>query len=55
MKPKSQCHYICVVTESGNTINDTWTKPRERVEARERGGFGWCAGDWWGENADNYN
>ena len=26
---------------SGTTIKDTWTKPRERVEAREEGGFGW--------------
>ena len=33
----------------------TWTKPRGRVEARERGGFGWGWGEQWGENADNCN
>ena len=38
---------------SGTTIKDTWTKPRERVEAREGGGFGWGWGEGWGENADN--
>ena len=26
---------------SGTTIEDTWTKPRGGVEAREGGGFGW--------------
>ena len=26
---------------SGTTIKDTWTKPRGRVEARERDGIGW--------------
>ena len=25
-------------------MEDTWTKPRRRVEAREGGGFGW--GGW---------
>ena len=40
---------------SGTTIEDTWTKPRGRVEARERGGFGWGQGEGWGENADNCN
>ena len=29
--------------------------PRQRVEAREGGGFGWNEGEWWGENADNCN
>ena len=24
-----------------NYINDTWTKPRGRVEVRDGGGFGW--------------
>ena len=40
---------------TGATIKDTWTKPRERVEARERGGFGWDGGEWWWGNADNCN
>ena len=40
---------------SGTTIKDTWTKPRERVEAGEGGGFGWGGGEWWGGNADNRN
>ena len=26
---------------SGTTIKDTWTKPRGRMEAEKRGGFGW--------------
>ena len=26
---------------SETTIKDTWTKPRGKVKARERGGFGW--------------
>ena len=26
---------------SGTTIKDTWTKPKGRVEVRERVGFGW--------------
>ena len=34
---------------SGTTIKDTGTKPRGRVEARERGGFCWGGGEWWGE------
>ena len=29
---------------SETTIKDTWTKTRERVEAREEGGFGWVGG-----------
>ena len=29
---------------SGTTIKDTWTKPRGRMEARERGGFAWGGG-----------
>ena len=29
---------------SGTSIKDTWTKPRERVEAREGGGIGWDGG-----------
>ena len=37
------------------TIKDTWTKPRERVEAKEGDGFGWGWGEWCGENADNCN
>ena len=40
---------------SGTTIKDTWTKPRQRVEAAEGGGFGWGRGGGWGENADNSN
>ena len=32
----------------GTTIQDTWTKPRRGVEAKEGGGFGW-GGEWWGE------
>ena len=40
---------------SGTIIKDTWTRPRGRVEARERGGDGWGWGEWWGKNADNYN
>ena len=36
-------------------MEDTWTKPTGRVEAREGGGFGWGGGEWWGENADNCN
>ena len=40
---------------SGTTIKDIRTKPRERVETREGGGFGWAGGEWWGENADNCN
>ena len=30
---------------SGTTIEDTWTKPRGRVEAREGGGFGGGIGE----------
>ena len=26
---------------TGTTIKDTWTKSRGKVEAGERGGFGW--------------
>ena len=40
---------------SGTTIKDTWTKPRGRVEARDRGGFGWGGVERQGENADNSN
>ena len=40
---------------SGTTIKDSWRKPRGRVEAKERGGFGWGGWEWWGENADNCN
>ena len=40
---------------SGTAIKDTWTKPRGRVEAGERGGFGWDGVERWGENADNCN
>ena len=29
---------------SGTTIKDTWTKPREKVEAKEAGGAGWGGG-----------
>ena len=29
---------------SGTTIKDTWTKPRESVEAGEGGRFGWGGG-----------
>ena len=36
-------------------IQDTWTKSRGRVEAREGGGFGWDGVEGWGENADNCN
>ena len=35
------------------TVKDTWTKPRERVEAREGRGFGWGGVEWWGEYAGN--
>ena len=31
-----------------NTIKDTWTKPRGRVEAREGDGFGCGQGGGWG-------
>ena len=34
---------------SGTTIEDTWTKPRGRMEAREGGGFGWGWGEHWGD------
>ena len=34
---------------SENTVKDTWTKPRGRVEAREGGGFGWDWTEGWGE------
>ena len=34
---------------SGATIKDTWTKPRERVEAGEEGGFGWGGVEEWGK------
>ena len=40
---------------SGITIKDTWTKPRGRVEAGERGEFDWGGVEGWGENADNCN
>ena len=40
---------------SGTTIKDTWTKPRESVEAGEGGRFGWGGVEGWGENADNCN
>ena len=40
---------------SGTSTKDTWTKPREKVEAGEGGGFGWSVVEGWGENADNYN
>ena len=32
---------------SGNTIKDTWTKPRGRVEAEEGGGLGWGGVEGW--------
>ena len=28
---------------TGTVVNDTWTKPRGRVEVGEGGGFGWGA------------
>ena len=37
---------------TGTTIKDTRTKPRQRVEAREGGGFGWNEGEWWGEKVE---
>ena len=40
---------------TGTTIEDTGTKPRGRVEAKEGGRFGWDGGEWWRENADNCN
>ena len=40
---------------TGTTIKDTWTKPRERVEMGEGGGFGWGGVEGWGEKADNCN
>ena len=40
---------------SGTTIKDTWTKPREKEEAKEGGGFHWGVGESWGENADKCN
>ena len=40
---------------TGTTINDTWPKPRGRVEVGEGGGFGWGWVAGWGENADNCN
>ena len=39
----------------GNTIKDTGTKSRGRVEEGEGGGFGWGGVEEWGENADNCN
>ena len=39
----------------GSSIKDTRTKPRGRVEAEDRGGFGWGGVEGWGENADNCN
>ena len=41
--------------EFSGTIKDTWTKPRERVEAKEGDGFGWGGVERWEENADNCN
>ena len=40
---------------SGTSIKDTWTKPREGMEAREGGGFGWGGRGRGGVNADNCN
>ena len=40
---------------TGTTIKDAGTKPRGRVEAGERGGFGWGGVQGWGENADECN
>ena len=40
---------------TGTTVEDTWTKPRERVEVGERGGLSWGGVEGWGENADNCN
>ena len=37
---------------SGTRIKDPWTKP-EGVGLRERGGYGWGGGEWWGENGDH--
>ena len=31
----------------GTTIKDTWTKPRERVEVGEGGGFSWGGVEGW--------
>ena len=38
-----------------NTIKDTWTKSRVRVEAGQGGGFGWGGVKGWGEKPDNCN
>ena len=38
-----------------DTIKDTWTKSRERVEVGEGGGFSWGGGEGWGEKAYNCN
>ena len=40
---------------TGATVEDTWTKPRGRVEVAGGAGFGWCGVEGWGENADNCN
>ena len=40
---------------TGTTIKDTWTTPRGREEARERGAFEWGGVEGWGEDADNCN
>ena len=39
----------------GTTVEDTWTKPRGRVEWGEGGGFSWGGVEGWGEKAYNCN
>ena len=39
----------------GTTIEDTWTKPRGRVEVGEGIGFSWGGVQEWGEKAYNCN
>ena len=37
----------------GTNMEDTWTKPRGRVEVGDGGGFSCGAVEGWGENAYN--
>ena len=49
------CHSVNNKNKVKTTIKDTWTKSRGRVEAGERGGFGWGGVEGWGERTYNCN